>query len=146
MSGKVNREWTVIGAVIVLTALASSRLPAQMEAGYILVSLALVFLIQSLIRDLLILSEKKASEEAQRVARCICLESSIGFIPIIVAAILISAGLRTPVDLPIWFWPSAVGTTLLLCFLIRDYVIDLKTGRLRREKDHVNIVFKWNNP
>lgn len=143
MSDKKELMW-IAGAAVALFIL-NPLLPERMEIGYVLVSLTLLFLIQSLIRDLRILFRRESTNAEAEAGRFTCLESVVGFTPLIAAVVLIAAGWRERVDLPRLFWPLAGTAVMLSCFMIKDFVIDLKTLRVRKHPDHVNMVFRWNS-
>lgn len=142
-SDKRELLW-IAGAAVDLFVL-NPLLPQRMEMGYVLVSLTLLFLIQSLIRDLRILFRQERPNAEAEAGRFTCLESVVGFAPLIAAVVLIAAGSRDRVELPGLFWPLAGTAVMLSCFMIRDYVIGLKTLRVRKHPDHVNMVFRWNS-
>ncbi len=144
MTASEKTELAGIGVVTVVLFLIHPLLPEHMELGYVLVSLGLLFLLQSLLRDLWILSQKKNKPDPTKQGRFMCLESIIGFAPLIASALIIVAGWREAIDLPHLFWPLSAAAVMMTCFLIKDWVIDLKALRIRKEKDHINIIFKWN--
>lgn len=144
MTTSEKTELVGIGVVAGVVFLMNPMLPENMELGYVLVSLGLLFLVQSLLRDLWILSIKKTTPDQAKQGRFMCLESIIGFVPLIAAVLIISAGWRKAIDLPHLFWPLGAAVVMMICFLIKDWVIDLKALRIRKEKDHINIIFKWN--
>lgn len=76
-------------------------------------------------------------------ASCMCLESAIGFIPVILAGALIWSGLSRPLSLPPEWWMVAIPSVLLLGFWLKDYVVEGPPWRIRHHPDHVNMVFKW---
>lgn len=120
----------------------SGHLPRQAEAGYVVLALGLVFLVQTLLRDLWLIYRMRRQKRSELPAvRCVCLESGMGFLPVIAAAILIPFGFALEVTLAPWFWPAAVLLTLLAGLGLKDFVIDLKPFRIRRDPDHINYRF-----
>ena len=144
MTSLEKTELAGMGVITGVVFLLNPLLPNRMELGYVLVSFALLFLLQSLLRDLWILSIKKPKSGKAKQGRFMCLESVIGFVPLIAAVLIIAAGWRKAIDLPHLFWPLGAATIMMTCFLIKDWVIDLKALRIRKETDHINIIFKWN--
>jgi len=132
-----------IGFAVVLIAVLRHRLPTQLEAAYMLTALTLLFLAQSLIRDLWLMYSRKGQAGESKKLRCFCVESVVGFVPIILAAALIGLGIRPQIAVSASIWPLAAAFVMALGFLIKDYVIDLRTLKVRKEKDHINIIFKW---
>ena len=41
------------------------------------------------------------------------------------------------------FWSILAVTVLAIGFAIKDFVFEWRPFRIRREKDHVNLVFSW---
>lgn len=136
----------LLGIIIVTIALGAinGMLPKRLEIGYLLVALALLFLIQSLIRDLVILATQRKDSGNSVQGRFMCVESIVGFVPLVISILIISIGQRQEIALHQLFWPTAGLLIMLTCFLIKDWVVDLKNLRIRKEKNHINIVFKWN--
>jgi hypothetical protein len=132
---------------IALTTMATAglhqRLPQRMEAGFFILTLGLLFLVQSLVRDLWLLSRKREASAPKRAVRCMCLETGVGIIPIIISAILMFGGFSRPITLPSWVWTLSVPTTMLTCFWLKDYVFEWNPWRIRRDDDHINIIFTW---
>lgn len=42
-----------------------------------------------------------------------------------------------------WVWSVLVMLIMGLGFVIKDYVLEWSPWRIRRDKDHMNIVFTW---
>ena len=142
MTASANKELALISIITGALAVMKSRLPVQMDLGYVVLALGLVFLVQTLLRDLWLLYRlRKRDRSSMPAFRCVCLESGAGFIPLIIAAVLIPCGCMRDVALAPWFWPSAVFITLLAGMGLKDYVIDLRPFRMRRDPDHINYRF-----
>jgi hypothetical protein len=136
-------ELGLIALATMATGVWHQRLPQRMEAGYFILTLGLLFLVQSLVRDLWLLSRKREVSAPKRAARCMCLETGVGIIPIIVSAILMFGGFSRPITLPSWAWTLSVPATMLTCFWLKDYVFEWNPWRIRRDDDHINIIFTW---
>ena len=136
-------ELLLIALTTMATAVLHQRLPHRMEAGYFILTLGLLFLVQSLMRDLWLLTRKRDASKPKRAVRCMCLETGIGIIPIIVSGILMFGGFSRPVTIPSWAWMLGVPATMLTCFWLKDYVFEWNPWRIRRDDDHINIIFTW---
>ena len=136
-------ELVLIALATMSTAVLHQRLPQRMESGYFILTLGLLFLGQSLLRDLWLLSRKRETSNPKRAVRCMCLETGVGIIPIIVSAILMFGGFSRPVTIPFWAWMLGVPATMLTCFWLKDYVFEWNPWRIRRDDDHINIIFTW---
>ena len=115
----------------------------EMDFGVFIAFATLPALLQILARDLWLMSRRKQADTSKPAARCMCLESCISFIPLISAAVLVGFGWSRPMRTPPALWVGTVAAVQLLMFMVKDWVIDLKTFRLRRDPEHVNLIFKW---
>ena len=136
-------ELALIALASLSTVILRQQLPQRMETGYFILTLGLLFLIQSLLRDLWLLSRKRDTSKPKRFVRCMCVETGVGFMPVILSAVLMFGGFSRPVSLPPWAWMLGVPVTLLTCFWLKDYVFEWNPWRIRRDEDHINIIFKW---
>jgi len=136
-------ELILIALITMTTAMLHQRLPQRMETGFFILTLGLLFLGQSLVRDLWLLSRKREASQPKRTVRCMCLETGVGVIPVIVSAILMFGGFSRPIALPAWAWILGVPATMLACFWLKDYVFEWSPWRIRRDDDHINIIFTW---
>ncbi len=136
-----------LGLVLAATcgaALFRGRFPQQIQSGYFILALGLLFLFQTLVRDIVLLTALRRIPRAiLPSAQCICLESAIGFIPVIAAGSLLWSGLSRPIILPCTLWPITIAAVLLLGFWLKDYVVEWNPWRIRRDPDHVNMLFSW---
>jgi len=72
-----------------------------------------------------------------------CIESTVGATGVVMGAILSGAGIGQPVSMTEWTWSVLVVLVLSGGFLMKDYVLEWSPWRIRRDKDHMNIVFTW---
>lgn len=119
-------------------------LPDRLPAGRLLLWVSALILLQSLVRDLWLLSRKRRGKQAPRkAARCMCVESAVGATGVVVGAIVLSAGVGQSVSMSHWSWSVLVLVALSGAFLIKDYVVEWDPWQIRRDKDHMSIVFTW---
>ncbi len=138
-------ELVLISMVVAGIAVFNGQLPARMQSGYFILTLGLLFLFQALLRDLwLLLRMRKTPRDSMPQASCMCLEAGIGFIPVIVAAVLVGGGYSRAVDLSALAWIGAVAVVLLIGLWLKDYVFELRPFRIRRDPDHINFIFSLN--
>ncbi len=133
----------IIGIVIWFLA---PILPQQLAfAQFILIS-SVIILLQSLIRDiwLLFLSSKK-EQGPKKFAPCMCIESTIGITGVILGLLFLGLGISTMVSMSSNIWSTLTLIVLSVGFLMKNYVIQWNPWRIRREKNHMNIVFRWKN-
>jgi hypothetical protein len=121
-------------------------LPLRIAVGKLLLWAAALLLLQSLLRDLWLIT--RARRRAQqgippRVAQCMCVESMVGMSGIVVGLMLLSFGIGKSVSMARWAWSASAILVLGLGFVMKDYVLEAKPWRLRRDKDHINIIVKW---
>jgi hypothetical protein len=122
-------------------------LPDKLGVGKLLLGTSALLLLQSLIRDLWLLTrEKRAAQlNPRRKARCMCVESTVGATGVIVGMALLGSGIDRSVVMNDWIWSPLVMVVMGIGFLIKDYVVEWGPLRVRRDRDHMNIVFSWKN-
>lgn len=125
--------------------LLSTELPNKVGVGKLLLGASVLLLFQGLIRDLWLLSKNKPSESQPppRKASCLCVESTIGITGVVVGILALSFGIAWSVAMSNGAWSVLVMVIMTIGFAIKDYVIEWNPWRVRREKDHINIVFTW---
>ena len=141
-------ELLVIGFVVVLIGFIQAELPSSMPISYLVLYGAALLLLQSLLRDFwyLFQSRGKESIESKVTIQGMCLESTVGGFGIVLGVVLSLAGLTINVMMLGWFWLVLVAAVLALGFLIKDLVIEWSPCRVRRDKNHMNIIFSWKKP
>jgi hypothetical protein len=143
LAEKVELTLIVAGAVV-FYALAPV-LPKHVTLGNLLLGASALLLLQGLLRDLWLLAKtkRKPPQNPPRTASCMCVESIIGITGVLAGLILVGCGIAVtvPMGRPGWclFALLALGTG----FFIKDYVVEFKPWRIRRDKDHVNIIVRW---
>ncbi len=125
--------------------LIAPALPSQLGAGALLLSLSALMLLQSLIRDLFLLANVKRMSQPikYRAARCMCLESTVGMTGIFIGAGVLGLGVEQLVVIENWEWGALAILIMLAGFTIKDFVIESRPWQIIRDKNHVNILFKW---
>jgi len=120
-------------------------LPDEMGIGRLVLGASIFILSQSLVRDLVLLArEKRASQPGvRRKARCMCVESTVGATGVVAGVALLGSGIDGSVVMNNWVWSVLVMAIMALGFVIKDYVVEWSPWRIRRDKDHMNIVFTW---
>jgi hypothetical protein len=69
-----------------------------------------------------------------------CAESTIGMTGIIAGVAILGVGINYLSQLG---WYILFMVVMTIGFLIKDYVIEWNPFHLRKDKDHINIVFTW---
>ncbi len=133
----------IAGAAIWLLA---PVLTDRLGIGRVFVFAAGLLLLQGLVRDvcLLAVARRQASAPtARREARCMCVESALGVTGLVAGTILLGAGFGAQFPMTRTGWCLGGILVLGLGFLLKDLVFEWNPWRIRREKDHLNIVFTW---
>jgi len=137
-------ELTLIAMCTGLTWLAGDLLAGVSDTGRVALTCAGVLLAQSLIRDFWFVWSKRGHKPTQaKHARCMCVESTLGMLGIVVGAVVLLAGFTTSLQTSALFWATAVGLTLVLGYFIKDYVLTWFPVRFKKDPDHMNIIVKW---
>ena len=110
--------------------------------------LSVLLLSQSLIRDSWLLWHKlvkRQSDEKETVEplSCMCIESTVGAVGVLVGIILALSGFEVMLELGSTGWGVSVFLVLAVGFLVKDWLFGWQPWRLLRDKDHKNIVFLW---
>lgn len=142
-------EVALIIALALSVVWAIPYLPAVIRWGDLILAAAVLILVQTLLRDLIILAGRRQASgptRPRRVARCMCVESLIGLGGVLVGGLLLGSGLSSPVELPCWGYGLTILLSLGLGFGVKDLVLHLKPLAIRREPNHHSIVVAWNPP
>ena len=120
-------------------------LPGVADVGTLLLWAAALFLFQGLLRDfwLLALQRRATLPGGRRKERCMCVESTVGVTGVIAGLALPCLGWHRLVVMDGWSWSLSGMAVVAAGFALKDYVVFWRPLRLRREKDHVNIIFTW---
>jgi len=132
----------VLGAIIWLLPIG---LPEKPDSGRLLLVAAAILLFQGLIRDLCLLRQSRLSAKMESPVRaqCICAESLIGITGVVVGIGMLGSGIDQPVSVSNGTWSLLVMGILVMGYGIKNYAIELNPMRIRRDKDHMNIIFSW---
>lgn len=128
-----------LGALSVLLAVRNPTL----STGSLLVLLAALFLVQTLVRDLVILNQLRrqpAGADGIRHERCFCLETPLGMVFLVVALGIYWTGFAGQGIHPWLAICLGVAATLLANYLMRDLVIRWRPLGIRRDPSHFNII------
>lgn len=138
-------ELVVISGVGFLALFAAQLLPGEIGFGKLLIWCSGLLLFQSLVRDLVILAIRRntKNELEQREEPLMCLESTVGVVGIIVGSGVLFSGVDLSLPLPGERWMLIVLFVLWLGFWLKDYVFSWKSWRIKKEKDHLNILVRW---
>lgn len=136
-------EMVLIPLVAAGVWLLAPLLPARIGAGNLVLVCSGTLLLQSLVRDLVLLvrARREGKHEAGPAVRCMCVESVLGVTGVLAGAAALGAGLSQVVPMGAAAWALVVATVTSAGFAIKDLVFEWNPWRLRRDKDHMNIVF-----
>ena len=123
----------------------AERPPAQISIGALLLGASVLLLLQGLLRDLWLISQRNRQSEvgAPQEALCMCVESTVGVTGVIAGFIILGSSIDSTLSadpLLIGFLTTGI---LIIGFAIKDFIFELRPFRIRRDKDHLNIVFSW---
>lgn len=120
-------------------------LPPRLELGNLVLYASGLLLVQSLLRDIWLLfrARNAAPTGSVRAARCMCAESTVGITGVAIGAALVGFAWGKPIVMSAWAWSAQDVLVLSIGFLIKDYVVESRPWRIRRDADHVNILVRW---
>ncbi|MES2820984.1 MAG: hypothetical protein V4812_18570 [Pseudomonadota bacterium] len=132
----------VVGVVIWLIA---ERLPARIGIGSLLLASSVLLLFQGLIRDLWLIStrSRQSAVGTRQEALCMCVESTIGVTGVVAGLIILGCALDSTLPVGSWLWSVVAVGVLTIGFAVKDFIFVWRPFRIRRVKDHINIVFSW---
>lgn len=145
MSVAEKVELGLIAAVAISFGAATVVLPERTTAGNLLLGASALILLQSLLRDLWLLAKarREPPPNSPRTGQCMCVESAVGITGVVAGLVLVMSGIGTTVPMGRWSWFAFAVVSLAAGFLMKDYVMEFKPWRIRRDKDHVNIIVRW---
>lgn len=140
-------EIVELGFIPLVAAMAwwlAAALPANPRLGELMLWGSALLFVQTLTRDLWLLAKaRRAGANSPRVAQCMCVESMIGMTGVCIGLMLFTFGIGMSVRMERWSWSAFAAVVLVAGFMMKDYVLEAKPWRFRRDKDHVNIVVNW---
>lgn len=145
MSTTEKAELALILIIGILCWFIAPIFPEKITIGRLLLTASSILLFQSLLRDLWILIRARHVEQvgSSRAAQCMCMESTIGVTGVLIGGIFLGIGFDQAISIAQWGWNILVIFILCGGFLVKDYILEWNPWRIRREKDHMNIVFTW---
>ena len=145
MTRREHVELGMIAASVGLVGVFSPWLPARLKFGQALTLACLTWLLQGGVRDAWILYQlkRRPSTAPKRRLACMCLESSAGLTGLMAGIGLSLFNLGGDLRFTTTRWVLLAGAVFALGFLLKDYVISWRPLGLRRDPDHLSIVFTW---
>lgn len=148
MPGMTTAEKTEIALIPIAGAsilLSGEWLPSDIGIGSILLAASVLLLFQGLVRDLWLLTRRKADQRsgARQERLCMCVESTIGVTGVVAGLIILGSAINQPVSMSPRLWSLLAVAVLAIGFSIKDLILEWRPFRIRRDKDHLNIVFSW---
>ena len=124
--------------------LMATRLPDHIGIGAMLLGSSGLLLFQGLIRDLWLISRRnrQAQDGSHRQALCMCVESTVGVTGVAAGLVILGRAIDLQLTVDHWVWSALAVTVMVLGYAIKDLVFEWRPFRMRRDKDHVNIVFR----
>jgi hypothetical protein len=136
-------ELGVIVAISGFTLWAAPQLPWKLRLGNLLLICAVTMLVQSLIRDIyrLIQRRRHRSDDTRIYARCICAESVVGLGTVAAGLLVLVSGWNRDVVMSCSTWCVSILVSLTAGFALKDLVVQWNPWRVYRVADHGQIVF-----
>ncbi len=120
-------------------------LPAKIRISSLILILSNIILVQSLLRDLILVTRSKKNKKQLKPERCICLESTIGLSGVVIGGFVMiflasynSLLVMSPLK---WSVMSALG--LISCYMMKDWVLTWSPFGVKYDKDHIHFLVGW---
>lgn len=141
-----SAEFILICITAVVCFLVVEWWPESVSLGRFILILSLLFLFQTLLRDFWLISrldiKKQSRIEGGRMVMCV--ESILGILAVVCGCVLLFSSINISVQLSALGWSVSIFLTMLLCFFLKDYVMEFRPFRIYNDLDHLNIVVGWN--
>ena len=72
-----------------------------------------------------------------------CVESTVGATGVVAGLVVLGSAMDSTLSTSPLLVSTVVIGVLVVGFAIKDLILDFRPFRIRREKDHLNIVFSW---
>ena len=149
MTKREQGEIFAIVVFVIVISVFSLNLPSHISLGRLVLYCAGLLLFQGLLRDLSIYlfksSKKEQFQQKKSSAQCLCLESGIGILGIIIGLLLFFTLSIQFVAISQWQWVGILSGILIAGFLIKDWVFYWQPFRFERELNHANVIFSFKN-
>jgi hypothetical protein len=138
-------EVTLIPLVGATIWLMGEWLPTSMGIGSLLLASSMLLLFQGLLRDLWLLFKQKRDTQSgtRQELLCMCVESTVGVTGVVAGIIIFGSAIKWPVPMSSGIWSLLALAVLAMGFAIKDLIFEWRPFRIRRDKNHSNIVFSW---
>ena len=125
--------------------LVGTWLPNSIGVGSLLLASSVLLLLQGLLRDIWLLFQRKTAQQSgeRQKLLCMCVESTVGVSGVVAGLVVLGSALDWPVPMTPWLWGLLAIAVLILGFAVKDLIFEFRPFRVRRDKDHLNIVFSW---
>ena len=149
MTKAETTELCLIALLLFAAFLVGNLLNTSIRLSTVIFYSAGLLFFQSLCRDLWYLFVKRAvkTELSEPIVRqCMCVESSVGVLIVMVGLLLLITNLDVRIVFNVYLLIFVMAVVLLSGFLFKDYVIEWNPWKLSKEKDHMNIIFSLKKP
>ncbi len=139
-------ELALIAVAIGGSALVAPSLPTHVSLGGIALIVACTLFAQGLVRDLWLVTHPQPATSLMPASSgrpIICVESGLGIVIIIAGTALLALGVSTSFEFMRCTWTFLFAGVLVGGFVIKDWVLEARPLRLRREPDHGTVILGW---
>jgi len=147
MTKREQYEIFLIILFVSIVSIFSFYLPDQIRLGRIVLYCAILLLFQGLLRDLFIyffeLKKINQTQQPKITAQCLCLESGIGVLGVVIGLLLFFIANDRVVTIIQWQWIGLPLSILIAGYLMKDWVFYWQSLQFKREPDHANINFTF---
>ena len=144
MSKKLSGELLLCGAMSPLIAFGLNHFYASPSLGQVIIALSLLFLVQTLLRDIWLYYRMHKATNAGDMSeiRGFCVETTVGVSVLILGFAVLFFSQSQALEISFTLWWILAMFTMGLCFWLRDYVFSWRPWRIYKDPDHSNLLFK----
>ena len=137
-------ELLFCGVLSPLVAFGLNYFYSSPSLGQLIVALSLLFLVQTLIRDIWLYYQSKriSHDGTESEIAGFCVETTIGVGVLLLGFSWLFFGHQKDLEISISLWWFLAVSTMGLCYFLKDYVFSWNPWRIYKDPDHANLLFR----
>ena len=144
MLNKSSGELVLCGALSPLIAYGLHYFYGSPSLGQLIIALSLLFLMQTLLRDIWLYyrSKHESATQGQTEIKGFCVETTVGVGVLLLGFSALFFGRSESLNISLFMWWVLAIGIMILCYLLKDYVFSWSPWRIYKDPDHSNLLFR----